>query len=377
MTNVDFLYEEINRGREGKNIGLNTGIPKLDNYIGGIQRGNYTLVFGLSGSGKSAWVLYNNIYRPLKDNPDKDIKIIYFSLEMSSNELLARLLSLYLYEEYNFIISFQDLMSWNRVLDDKAYEYVQKGRSWLDSIIDKLLIYDESLTSKSFYAIMMENLKNWGTFSKSTDGRRRIYTRNNPDQWIWIVIDHIGLCSPSPGQTKKQEIDDISSMAVKFREICKVSFYVLMQQNREASNMDRRKAELTELSDEDIKDSGNPYNDCKVCIGIYHPLKYKIKMHKGFPIIIENENPAPEDFIGLRDTYRAAQLIKNRFGQANKIIPVSFYGEIGYWKQLPKAAEIKDFKPYTSLRQIKQQEKEDAVPIKDIIVNKQPLTYSF
>jgi replicative DNA helicase len=54
MTNVDFLYEEINRGREGKNIGLNTGIPKLDNYIGGIQRGNYTLVFGLSGSGKSA-----------------------------------------------------------------------------------------------------------------------------------------------------------------------------------------------------------------------------------------------------------------------------------------------------------------------------------
>ena len=56
MTNVDFLYEEINRGREGKNIGLNTGIPKLDNYIGGIQRGNYTLVFGLSGSG----ILYKN-----------------------------------------------------------------------------------------------------------------------------------------------------------------------------------------------------------------------------------------------------------------------------------------------------------------------------
>lgn len=254
MTNVDFLYEAIDRGREGKNIGLSTGIPKLDAFTGGMQRGNYTLVFGLSGAGKSCWVLYNNIYRPLKDNPDKDIKIIYFSLEMSSNELLAKLLSLYIYEEYDFIIPFQDLMSWNKILDDKSYEYVKKGRSWLDSINDKLLIYDESLTSKSFYAIMMENLKNWGTFSKSTDGRRRIYTRNNPDQWIWIVIDHIGLCSPSPGQTKKQEIDDISSMAVKFREICKVSFYVLMQQNREASNMDRRKAELTELSDEDIKD---------------------------------------------------------------------------------------------------------------------------
>ena len=377
MTNVDFLYELIDRGREGKNIGLNTGIPKIDSYTGGIQRGNYTLIFALSGGGKTAYALYNNIYRPLKDNPDKDIKIIYFSLEMSAETLLAKLLSLYIYEEYNYVISYQRLMSWTEILDDKAYEYVKKGRDWLDSIIDKLLIYDESLTSKSFYAIMMENLKNWGTFSKSADGRRRIYTKNNPDQWIWVVIDHIGLCSPSPGQTKKQEIDDISSMSVKFREICNVSFYVLMQQNRNAANMDRRKAELTELSDEDLKDSGNPFNDCLVCIGIYHPLKYKIKTHKGFPIIIENDNPAPEDFLGLRDTYRAVQLLKNRFGESDKIIPVSFYGEIGYWKQLPKAAEIKDFKPYTSLRQIKQQEKEDAVPTKDLVVNKQPLTYSF
>jgi replicative DNA helicase len=54
MTNVDLLYELIERGREGKNIGLNTGIKKIDKFTGGIQRGNYTLIFGLSGSGKSA-----------------------------------------------------------------------------------------------------------------------------------------------------------------------------------------------------------------------------------------------------------------------------------------------------------------------------------
>ncbi len=184
MTNVDLLYQLIERGREGKNIGLSTGIPKVDSYTGGIQRGNYTLIFGLSGSGKSAWVLYNNIYRPLKDNPDKDIKIIYFSLEMGSETLLAKLLSLYIYEEFNHIISFQKLMSWSEILDDDSYEYVKKGRAWLDSINNKLLIYDESLTSKSFYAKMMENLEEWGSFSKSPDGRRRIYTKKNNDQWV-------------------------------------------------------------------------------------------------------------------------------------------------------------------------------------------------
>lgn len=54
MTNVDLLFNLIDNGRKGKNIGLSTGISKLDEYTGGIQRGVYTLVFGLSGSGNVA-----------------------------------------------------------------------------------------------------------------------------------------------------------------------------------------------------------------------------------------------------------------------------------------------------------------------------------
>ena len=56
MTNVDLLFDQINNGREGKNIGLKTGIPLLDKYTGGIQKGTYTLVFGLSGSGNVAYL---------------------------------------------------------------------------------------------------------------------------------------------------------------------------------------------------------------------------------------------------------------------------------------------------------------------------------
>lgn len=56
MTNVDLLFDQINSGREGKNIGLKTGIPLLDKYTGGIQKGTYTLVFGLSGSGNVAYL---------------------------------------------------------------------------------------------------------------------------------------------------------------------------------------------------------------------------------------------------------------------------------------------------------------------------------
>ena len=42
---------------------------------------------------KSSFVIYTDIYRILKDYPDKDIIIVYFSLELSANTLLAKLKS--------------------------------------------------------------------------------------------------------------------------------------------------------------------------------------------------------------------------------------------------------------------------------------------
>ena len=42
MKVVDTLYRIIERGREGKNIGLPTGINKMDQWTGGIQKKIYT-----------------------------------------------------------------------------------------------------------------------------------------------------------------------------------------------------------------------------------------------------------------------------------------------------------------------------------------------
>ena len=61
MNNVDILYKLIKTGKEGKNTGYSTGIPKLDEYTGGVRRGIYTLIFGTSGSGKSSLVLYYHL----------------------------------------------------------------------------------------------------------------------------------------------------------------------------------------------------------------------------------------------------------------------------------------------------------------------------
>lgn len=370
MNGVDILFRQIEDGRKGKNIGLKTGISKMDKYTGGLQKKVYTLIFGTSGAGKSSYVLYTHIYRLLKDYPDKNIKLIYYSLEMGQSLLLAKLLCLYIYEEYHYVISYTELMSWQEILDDESYEYVKKGKAWLNSIMNKLIIYDKTLNAKFFYKSMMENLEKWGSFEETDDGKKTIYIKNDPDQYVEVIVDHIGLVRPSVGNTKKGEIDEVSSYAVSFREKCLCSFCILMQENRNSADMDRRKADLTECSAEDIKDSGNPYNDCDICIGIYYPLKYKIKNHRGYPIIVENNQQGA--FIGLRDRYRSAILIKNRLGESDRLVALNFFGELGYFIELPKADTVTNWKDYCYLKNNQRNKhiQNEDITIKDEVQNK-------
>ena len=324
MDNVDLLFKKIDSGKEGGNIGLKTGLDKLDKYTGGMQKGVYTLIYGLSGSGKSSLVLYSYIYRPLRDYPDKDIKYIYFSLEMSSEVLLAKLLCLWLYDEYKIVVSYSEIMSWTKRLSDDLYEKVLSGKSWLKSISNKLIILDQALSANLYYSKILNFLSEWGRFEESTDKRRKIYIKNNPEQIVNVVVDHIGLCMPIEGRTKKQEIDLISAYSVTLRERCGVSFYILQQENRNSASSEKIKADMTDCSLDGLKDSGNTGNDAEICIGVYCPL-------------------------GFRDRIRFLQIVKNRFGESDRSIASLFYGELGLFEELDKPENIKNPVLYQSL----------------------------
>lgn len=219
-----------------------------------------------------------------------------------------------------------------------------------------------------FYSKLKTLLGELGTFKPSEDGRRTIYTKNNPDSLLIVVVDHLNLATAIEGRSKKEEIDLISKYAVTLRNQCSVTFFILMQENRNSASTESRKMELTECSSEGISDSSAPFQDCEICLGIYYPLKFKLKTCRGYPIIADG----PNGFQGLRGRFRSLQLIKNRQGESEKAIPVNFFGEVGIFRELPKAEEITDYTPYLHLT------KEDK--IEDEVVKEQPkkpLTYSF
>jgi len=91
---IDKAYQ-----KEGKVSGLSTGIPNLDYRIGGLNNSDLIILAGRPAMGKTALALniaYNVSSSMLRDEDKIDLKekgVAVFSLEMSAEQLAARVLS--------------------------------------------------------------------------------------------------------------------------------------------------------------------------------------------------------------------------------------------------------------------------------------------
>lgn len=329
MNTIQRMFNLIKRGLKGLNIGLSIGLPRLEKIMDGIQRQTYSIIAGGTGSGKTTLALYSYVYRPIVDHlGDQKFRVIYFSLEMTAEILLAKILSLHIFETYGIELSYKDIMSRQGILSDEYYELVESCIPWLEEFTKHLIIYDKGMSCSAIYKALTEYAEQHGTFTKSEYSTT--YEPNVVDELVVVVVDHLGLVNLLNGQTKKDAMDLTSKYLLRFRNMCGYSPLVLLQINRGASSMDRVKEKRQEIELSDIKDTGGPSEDAEVILAIYHPFREKVQSYKGFNIRI------------FQDKFRAIQILKSRLGEADKSISVNFFGSIGYWKELPKPDEIRE-----------------------------------
>lgn len=292
---------------------------------------------------KTSFALYSFIYQPLKlylDNPN--FKLIYFSLEISAETLLAKLLSLHIYETYNREISYKKLISRTNLsrLNVEETKIVMQCRDWVEKVEKSIYIYDKALTSDGFYAVTKGFAELHGEFV-TIDDREETYTSNNSELFVLAVIDHVSLIRAKAGQTKKDAIDTVCSEAIYFRNKCDYSFILLQQLNRTSGSMDRRKAELQEMELQDLKDTAGPSEAADVVLGIFFPHREKMSTYRKYKI-----------GQGFREAFRSLITLKNRYGECDQIIAVNFFGSIGLFKELPDPDffnSVIDYSPYIHL----------------------------
>lgn len=335
MTITDSLLKEIELGREGHNEGFSMGLPKLESIIDGVTKQTYTTVFSNSGAGKTNFVLYSYVFTPLMEHLEDDrFKVFYCSLEMNSSIIFGKLLSMYIFSKYGIELSIKELLSRKRGyrLSDKNYKIVQSCKDWLNKIESKIIIYDKSLNAKVLYKLLMDDLQKMGRFEETE--KRKIYYPNNPDLIYVVVVDHISLLRPQPGNSLKQEIDDTSAYLLTLRNMCGISPVVVQQANREQGNMERRKQGVNNFTINDTKDSGGPVQDSEIVISIYNPNRDKLSSYRGY------------DVKKLGNVFRVISVLKSRYGEADVEIGVNFFGRSNWWAELPIPSEIYDYDKY-------------------------------
>jgi len=343
MIHTDNLIRDIQSGLKGNNIGLSTGLPKLDEIIAGIQRKTIYNIAGGISSGKTSFSLSAFIYKPLQANIDNpNFKMIFFSLEISAETLLAKLLSLYIYDTFNKEISYKRLLSRtnNTRLNEEEYNMVLASIPWLNKVEAIIFIYDKALTSDGFYAVMKGFAERNGSFEDIDDYEQK-YIPDNPELFVLAVLDHVSLIRTKAGQQVKQAIDIVCSEAIYFRNKCEYSFVLLQQINRTSGSMDRRKAELQEIELQDLKDTAGPSEAADVVLALFFPHRDKMSVYRKYKIAK-----------GFRDAFRSIITLKNRYGECDQIAPVNFFGSIGLFRELQEPEfydSIVDYGPYIHL----------------------------
>lgn len=342
MNHTDELIDSIKKGLLGLNVGISTGLPKLDEIIAGVQKATIYNVAAGQGVGKSSLALYSFIYEPLKVHlNDSNYKIIYFSLELTAQILLAKLLSLYIYDQFQKEISFKKLMSRTNKskLTQEEFALVEQSIPWLQQIEKQLIIYDKALTTDGMYAFLKDYSNKNGNWVSTPTGE--IYTPNNPNEIVLVAIDHAALLKKKQGQSTKDAIDTACSELIYFRNKCAYSSLILQQLNRTSESMDRRKAEMQETELQDLKDSAGPSEAADVVLSIFYPHRSKMTTYRGYKIAQ-----------GFRDRFRSIVILKNRYGDADGIVPLNFFGSIGLFRELDEPNtydSITDYSKYLYL----------------------------
>ena len=331
---VEKLFQNIEQGKLGRNVGVSSGSSKLDSIIYGIQR-KYLYTIGADTSGgKTSYAMDVFVYNLLK-NSTHPVHILYYSFEMSADVLYAKLLSRYIYDEYKKVITFENILSLLHPISDDDYQYVQKGKEWLSSISRSIIFYDKALTPNGIYATCKEWLKTHGEFVQVGE-HKEDYIEKDSNAYKVVLIDHVGLIGGTG--SKKERIDLTVDFFIYFRNKCNISGVFIQQLNRNAKSMDRKTNGYELIQLDDFKDTSGTTDGSEVVIALFYPHREKIAKCENYPI----QNV-------LKKRFRLVQVIKNRYGVSDVNIGNVFYGEIGMFKDLPLPSEINDYEPYLVL----------------------------
>ncbi len=249
------LAEAAHR-REGALAGVTTGLRDLDKKLGGLHKSDLLILAGRPSMGKSALAttIAVNAARYFKttDRPeDRGKQVVFFSLEMSAEQLATRVLA-----EQARINS--HLIRSGGLSNDEFSRMVVASQE-----LDQLPLFFDDTPAV--------------TVSTIRTRARRLARKKNPGQEAanglgLIVIDYLQLIAPPRGERSENRVQEISGITRGLKALAKdlgVPVLALSQLSRAVEQREDKRPQLS-----DLRESGTIEQDSDVVMFVYREQYY-------------------------------------------------------------------------------------------------------
>lgn len=262
---------ELNRDKKGGITGLRTGFSNLDNLTSGLQPEELIILAARPSMGKSAYAM-NLALNVAKRNADGQAAVAIFSLEMSNEQLAARMLSAESNIENNKIKTGH--------LTSREWQFLEGGMQSLSRL--KIMFDDSASVSVADIRAKCRKLAQEGRLD-------------------FVVIDYLQLIKGDDRSGNRQEeVAKISRSLKQMARELKIPILALSQLSREVEKREDKRPLLA-----DLRESGSIEQDADIVMFLYREDYYERKQ--------ENKTGEVELSIAKNRQGMAGVVLKYRF----------------------------------------------------------------
>jgi hypothetical protein len=310
----------------------------------GIEQETYYCVTANQKAAKSQFASFMFIYTPILyayENPDKvRVKIFYAPLEESQLKTTLRFMRhlLYIHSKFKVRVSHNELASTieGHPVDEKVIEALESEeyQKILKFFEDRVEFFN-SKNPTGIYKTMVkyacehgERIKKSITITDEFGEQKTVekvvgYKPYDPDEYVIMLTDHVGLLQEESGKDKRQTIRKYSEYMMELRDNYRQIPVIVQQQSAEVQSMDAFKLNRISPTPGALADCKDIRYDVNVMLGLTNPYAAHL------------EEWLKYDITKLKDNVRFLEVMLSRDGSANAVKALYFDGAVSYFKELP------------------------------------------
>ncbi len=243
ILSVTIDYAEKAYKKSSDVVGLKTGLNDFDKKIGGLHKSDLIIIAGRPSMGKTAFAtnIASNICN--RKNNDNKTNVLFFSLEMSSEQLATRVLS---------------------ELSQISSEGIRTG-NLSKTDFEKIIKASEQLKNLSLFIDDSPAL----TISSIRTRSRRLKRKFGLDL---IIIDYLQLINGESRNSNDNRVKEISDITRGLKAIAKelnIPVVALSQLSRKVEEREEKRPQLA-----DLRESGSIEQDADLVVFLYREEYY-------------------------------------------------------------------------------------------------------